>query len=111
MEDLLIYGGATACFALGFFVGAATRLKAIKAAQDEADHAFQAYTKIHKDMVRAAKDCNAMEERLWDEMASNKRLTDALAAKNARLERIYEKGIVSKSGAAVHLAKIAEGLA
>lgn len=109
MEDLLIYGGATACFALGFFAGAATRLKAIKAAQDEADHAFQAYTKIHKDMVRAAKDCNAMEERLWDEMASNKRLTDALAAKNARLERIYEKGSVSKSGAAVHLAKIAMG--
>ena len=109
MNELLIYGGATACFALGFFAGAATRLKAIKAAQDEADHAFQAYTKIHKDMVRAAKDCNAMEERLWDEMASNKRLTDALAAKNARLERIYEKGSVSKSGAAVHLAKIAMG--
>lgn len=109
MNELLICGGATACFALGFFAGAATRLKAIKAAQHEADHAFQAYTKIHKDMVRAAKDCNAMEERLWDEMASNKRLTDTLAAKNARLERIYEKGSVSKSGAAVHLAKIAMG--
>ena len=109
MNELLIYGGATACFALGFFAGAATRLKAIKAAQDEADHAFEAYAEAHKDMVKAARDCNAMEERLWDEMASNKRLTDALAAKNARLERIYEKGSVSKSGAAVHLAKIAMG--
>lgn len=108
MEDLLIHG-ATACFALGFFAGAATRLKAIKAAQDEADHAFQAYAEAHKDMVRAAKDCNAMEERLWDEMASNKRLTDALAAKTARLERIYEKGIHSKSGSAQHLARIALG--
>lgn len=109
MNELLIYGGATACFALGFFAGAATRLKAIKAAQDEADHAFQAYTKIHKDMVRAAKDANAVEDELADANASIARLTDALAAKNARLERIYEKGSVSKSGAAVHLAKIAMG--
>lgn len=109
MNELLIYGGATACFALGFFAGAATRLKAIKAAQDEADHAFQAYTKIHKDMVRAAKDTNAMQDELDSAQASIIRLTDALAAKNARLERIYEKGSVSKSGAAVHLAKIAMG--
>ena len=109
MNELLIYGGATACFALGFFAGAATRLKAIKAAQDEADHAFQAYAEAHKDMVRAAKDCNAMEERLWDEMASNKRLTDALAAKNARLERIAEAFQNQQSGTAQKVVRMARG--
>ncbi len=36
---------------------------------------------------------------------------NALQCKNERLERIVEKGRVSKSGAAVHLAKIAEGVA
>lgn len=109
MNELLIYGGASACFALGFFVGAATRLKAIKAAQDEADHAFQAYTKIHKDMVRAAKDCNAMEERLWDEMASNKRLTDALTAKNERLERIAAQETTGANATVKRMAAIARG--
>lgn len=59
----------------------------------------------------ACKEANDIEEALFDALASNRRLTDALQAKNERLERIAEKGRESKSGSAVHLARIAEGLA
>ncbi len=61
--------------------------------------------------VDACKECNAIEEDYQEALASNRRLTDALQCKNERLERIAENGRVSKSGAAVHLAKIAEGVA
>jgi hypothetical protein len=40
---------------------------------------------------------------------SQARLADALATKNARLDRIIAKGRESKSGTAQHLAKIAAG--
>ena len=61
--------------------------------------------------VDACKECNAIEEDYQEALASNRLLTDALQCKNERLERIAEKGRVSKSGDAVHLAKIAEGVA
>lgn len=64
-----------------------------------------------KRFTDACKECNTIEEELNDALASNQRLTDALQAKNERLERIVTKGRESESGSAVHLARIAEGLA
>lgn len=105
MNELLIYGGASFAFAAGW--------------------AFKAFTmpplgdldwrtvavENHRKFVDACRECNAIEEDYQEALASNRRLTDALQCKNERLERIAEKGRVSKSGAAVHLAKIAEGVA
>lgn len=61
--------------------------------------------------VDACRECNTIEEELQDALASNRRLTDALQAKNERLERIAEHGRNSKSGTAAFMAKIAEGAA
>lgn len=106
-ENLIIY--CAPALALGIIVGSVIRLDAIHALEKEARKAAQAHLNAHKSFVNACKDANALEDELANANASIARLTDAPAAKNARLERIYEKGSVSKSGAAVHLAKIAMG--
>lgn len=116
MIDFLTIAIPSGAFALGYIVGNWRAIPAIEAAQQEADDAFLAFTKADKLAQRnwdrftdACKECNVIEEELVDCQASNQRLTDALAAKTARLERIYEKGIHSKSGSAQHLARIASG--
>lgn len=59
--------------------------------------------------VDACKDSNAIEEELLDCKASNQRLSDALAAKNARLERIAEKFDGQSSGTAKLAVRMARG--
>lgn len=110
-QDLLIYGAPALTFGLGYFI-AKRGIKPDNSGYWEAiagREEKKAETNWSR-FVDACRECNTIEEELQDALASNRRLSDALAAKNARLERIYEKGSVSKSGAAVHLAKIAEGL-
>lgn len=94
---------AAAGIGLGFYIAKRNTLP------DNSSYWQAISERNHRKFVDACKDANALEDELNNANASIARLTDALAAKNARLERIYEKGSVSKSGAAVHLAKIAMG--
>jgi hypothetical protein len=57
----------------------------------------------------ACKECNAIEEELIDAKASIQRLTDALQAKNVRLERIAEHFECQSSGTAKLAARMARG--
>lgn len=112
MNELLIYGGASFAFAAGYAFRAY-----FSRPSDEgywkaiAERKEKQATDNWNRFVDACRECNAIEEDYQEALASNRRLTDALQCKNERLERIAEKGRVSKSGAAVHLAKIAEGVA
>lgn len=109
MEDLLIYGGATACFALGFLSGRrsaapdAKYYKTLYGVYRERDE--DSFSKF----VDAAKECNALEDELANANASIARLTDALAAKNARLERIAEAFQNQQSGTAQKVVRMARG--
>lgn len=103
MNELLIYGGASFAFAAGW--------------------AFKAFTmpplgdldwrtvavENHRKFVDACRECNAIEEDYQEALASNRRLTDALQAKNERLERIVEAFADQKSGTAQKAVKIALG--
>ncbi len=62
-----------------------------------------------KRFTDACKECNTIEEELTDALASNQRLTDALQAKNERLERIAEKFDGQSSGTAKLAVKLARG--
>ncbi len=59
--------------------------------------------------VDACRECNAIEEDYQEALASNRRLTDALQAKNERLERIVEAFADQKSGTAQKAARLAMG--
>jgi len=63
----------------------------------------------YRKFVAAAKECNAYEDELDKALASNRRLTDQLAAKTARLERIAEKFDGQSSGTAKLAVKMARG--
>lgn len=103
MNELLIYGGVSFAFAAGW--------------------AFKAYTmpplcvfdwrtvagENHRKFVEACKQCNTIEGELDEALASNRRLTDALQAKNERLERIAEKFDGQSSGTAKLAVKLARG--
>jgi len=63
----------------------------------------------HRKFVQAAKQANVFEDAWLDAKASNQRLTDQLAAKTARLERIAEKFDGQSSGTAKLAVKLARG--
>lgn len=112
MDKLLIYGGVSFAFAAGWAFKAFTMPRSDESYWEAiADRNEKQATDNWNRFVDACKECNAIEEDYQEALASNHRLTDALQCKNERLERIAEKGRTSKSGAAVHLAKIAEGVA
>ena len=116
-ENLITFGVPALTFGLGYFVAAVRQSpnnsdywEAIASRNEEARKAMEDQAERNwKRFTDACKEANTIEEELVDCQASNQRLTDALAAKTARLERIYEKGIHSKSGSAQHLARIASG--
>ena len=111
MNELLIYGGASFAFAAGYAFRAYFSRPSDEGYWEAiAERKEKLATENWNRFVDACRECNAIEEDYQEALASNRRLTDALQCKNERLERIAEKGRVSKSGAAVHLAKIAEGL-
>ena len=66
-------------------------------------------TESERKFVNAAKECNRIQDELDDALASNLRLTDALQAKNERLERIVEAFEGQRSGTARKAVKIALG--
>lgn len=112
MNELIIYGGVSFAFAAGWAFKALTTPRSDEGyweaiAKRNEKQAADNWSRF----IDACKECNAIEEDYQEALASNRRLTDALQCKNERLERIAENGRVSKSGAAVHLAKIAEGVA
>lgn len=117
MMDFFILAAPPAAFALGYVAAAIFRepdnsdyWEAVASRNEEARKAMEDQAERNwKRFTDACKEANVIEEELLDCQASNQRLTDALAAKTARLERIYEKGIHSKSGSAQHLARIASG--
>ena len=112
MNELLIYGGASFAFAAGYaFRAYFSRPSDAGYWKTIAEREEKRATENWNRFVDACKECNAIEEDYQEALASNRRLTGALQCKNERLERIAEKGRVSKSGDAVHLAKIAEGAA
>ncbi len=112
MDELLIYGGASFAFAAGHaFRSYFSRPSDEGYWEAIAERKEKLATQNWKRFVDACRECNAIEEDYQEALASNRLLTDALQCKNERLERIAEKGRTSKSGAAVHLAKIAEGVA
>lgn len=105
MNELILYGAPALSFGLGYFIAYRARRK------EQHEDFRQTAEDNWRLFVDACKEANDIEEELNDALASNQRLTDALQAKNERLERIVTKGRESKSGSAVHLARIAEGLA
>ena len=94
MNELLIYGGASFAFAAGYAF--AERHKKLA-------------TENWNRFVDACRECNAIEEDYQEALASNRRLTDALQAKNERLERIVEAFEGQKSGTAQKAVKLAMG--
>ena len=112
MNELLIYGGASFAFAAGYAFRAYFSRPSDEGYWEAiAERKEKLATDNWNRFVDACKECNAIEEDYQEALASNRRLTDALQCKNERLECIAENGRTSKSGAAVHLAKIAEGVA
>lgn len=115
--EFLIYAAPAATFGLGYFVAAVRQSpnnsdywEAIASRKTErAEHWKQQAGCNWDRFVNACKEANTIEEELVDCQASNKRLTDALAAKTARLERIAEKFEGQRSGTAQLAVRMARG--
>jgi len=110
MNELLIYGGASFAFAAGY----AFRALTAKPLGDPdwrtvAVNKEKLATENWNRFVDACRECNAIEEDYQEALASNRRLTDALQAKNERLERIVEAFADQKSGTAQKAIKLALG--
>lgn len=108
-ENLIIYGAPALTLGLGYF--AANRLRAdyVRWLKEGWDAAAQQHTELHKRFVTACRDANALQDELDSAQASIVRLTDALAAKNARLERIAEAFQNQQSGTAQKVVRMARG--
>ena len=109
-QDLLIYGAPALTFGLGYFI-AKRGVKPDNSGYWEAiagREEKKAETNWNR-FVDACKECNAIEEDYQEALASNRRLTDALQAKNERLERIVEAFADQKSGTAQKAIKLALG--
>lgn len=110
--DLILYGAPALTLGIGYLAAKLTTPRSEAAYWEAIAKREEGKATVNWNrFVDACKECNAIEEDCQEALASNRRLTDALQCKNERLERIAEKGRTSKSGAAVHLAKIAEGVA
>lgn len=112
-QELLIYGAPALTFGLGYFarnlIDAKTRSAEIdQFAEPMADWEQRAEQNWSR-FVDACRECNTIEEELQDALASNRRLTDALQAKNERLERIVEAFEGQQSGTAQKAVRMARG--
>ena len=111
MQDLLIYGAPALTFGLGYFIakrGAQEVPTVSTLSFGEFDWEKQATTNWNR-FVDACRECNTIEEELQDALASNRRLVDALQAKNERLERIVEAFEGQQSGTAQKAVRMARG--
>lgn len=109
-QELLIYGAPALTFGLGYFIakrGTKTDnsgyWEAIAGREEK-----KAETNWNR-FVDACRECNTIEEELQDALASNRRLVDALQAKNERLERIVEAFEGQQSGTAQKAVRMARG--
>lgn len=109
-QDLLIYGAPALTFGLGYFI-AKRGIKPDNSGYWETianREEKKAETNWNR-FVDACRECNTIEEELQDALASNRRLTDALQAKNERLERIVEAFEGQRSGTAQKAVRMARG--
>ncbi len=110
MNELLIYGGASFAFAAGYaFRAYFSRPSDAGYWKTIAEREEKLATENWNRFVDACKECNAIEEDYQEALANNRRLTDALQAKNERLERIVEAFEGQKSATAQKAVKLAMG--
>lgn len=101
MNELLIYAAPALTLGIGYL--------AAKLTTPHSDASYWEAIDNWNRFVDACRDCNAIEEDYQEALASNRRLTDALQAKNERLERIVEAFAGQKSGTAQKAVKLAKG--
>ena len=110
MNELLIYGAPALTLGIGYLAAKLTTPRSDASyweaiANGEKKQATDNWNRF----VDACRECNAIEEDYQEALASNRRLTDALQARNERPERIVEAFADQKSGTAQKAVKIALG--
>lgn len=110
MNELLIYGAPALTLGIGYL---AAKLTAPRSDEGYWEAIAKRNEKLATDnwnrFIDACKECNAIEEDYQEALASNRRLTDALQAKNERLERIVAAFADQRSGTAKKAVKLALG--
>lgn len=100
-QDLLIYSAPALTLGLGYFIA--------KRKPDNSSYWQSISERNHRKFVNACKDANALEDELANANASIARLTDALTAKNERLERIAAQETTGANATVKRMAAIARG--
>lgn len=103
MQDILIYAAPAITLGLGYF---AARLS-VK--PDNSGYWEAVASTNHRKFIGAAKEANRLEDTLAGTLESNFRLTDALTAKNERLERIAAQETTGANATVKRMAAIARG--
>ena len=100
-QELLIYGAPALTFGLGYFIA--------KRKPDNSGYWEAVASTNHRKFIGAAKEANRLEDTLAGTLESNFRLTDALTAKNERLERIAAQETTGANATVKRMAAIARG--